>query len=62
MPGILGEPLFVTNDQEARLLKEKAVLEAVAKGYFDGIVSYSADRSFDATLRLMVDPFNRYPE
>lgn len=40
VPGILGETLFVTNDTEAELLTRPAIIEAIAKGYMDGILAY----------------------
>lgn len=40
MPGILGESLFLTNHQEAALLSSDEGMEALARGYHDGIVAY----------------------
>jgi len=40
MPTALGEPLFLSNEQEAALLKQDSTLQAVAQGYYDGIVQY----------------------
>ncbi len=40
MPGVLVEPLFLTNDYEAGLLKDPAVLDAIARGLADGIQAY----------------------
>ena len=40
MPTALGEPLFLSNEQEAALLKKDSTLQAVAWGYYDGIVQY----------------------
>jgi len=40
MPTALGEPLFLSNEQEAALLKKDSTLQAVAQGYYDGIVQY----------------------
>jgi len=42
MPGIFGEPLFITNDREAAFLKEESHLEAIARGYLEGIRRYLA--------------------
>jgi N-acetylmuramoyl-L-alanine amidase len=40
MPGIIGEALFVTNPEDAGALRKDQVLEAVARGYFEGIQAY----------------------
>jgi len=40
MPGILVETLFVSNPTEAALLARDEVLEAIARGYYQGIVGY----------------------
>jgi N-acetylmuramoyl-L-alanine amidase len=40
MPGIIGEPLFVTNPEEAGALRQEKVLDAVARGYLEGIKAY----------------------
>jgi len=40
MPGITGEPLFMTNDQDAEQLKRPEVREAIARGYFEGVEAY----------------------
>ena len=40
MPGVLGESLFVSNHEEAELLKREAMLDAIAGGYRNGIVNY----------------------
>lgn len=40
MPGILGETLFVSNPTEATLLARDDILDAIARGYYYGIVSY----------------------
>ncbi len=37
MPGVVGEALFVTCDDEAGLLKESRILQAIAAGYRDGV-------------------------
>ncbi|MBI4300334.1 MAG: N-acetylmuramoyl-L-alanine amidase [Chloroflexi bacterium] len=42
MPGIIGEALFVTNPDEAGLLQDARIMQAVAKGYADGIERYFA--------------------
>ncbi len=39
MPGLLGETLFVTNDTEARLLRQPRIVDAIAMGYRDGIAA-----------------------
>ncbi|MGQ9675513.1 MAG: N-acetylmuramoyl-L-alanine amidase family protein [Chloroflexota bacterium] len=40
MPGVLGESLFISNANDARILKSEEGLDAIARGYRDGIVSY----------------------
>jgi N-acetylmuramoyl-L-alanine amidase len=42
MPAIIGEGLFVTNDDDANALRKDAVLEAIARGYAEGIKAYFA--------------------
>jgi N-acetylmuramoyl-L-alanine amidase len=42
MPAIIGEPLFLTNDDDANAVKEDKIVEAVARGYFEGIKAYFA--------------------
>jgi N-acetylmuramoyl-L-alanine amidase len=45
MPAIIGEGLFLTNEDDANALRKEAIVEAVARGYLDGIQAY----------------FNKYP-
>jgi N-acetylmuramoyl-L-alanine amidase len=45
MPAIIGEPLFMTNDQDAATLKSPQGQEALARGYFQGIQAYFGDAS-----------------
>jgi N-acetylmuramoyl-L-alanine amidase len=40
MPGIIGEPLFVTNEQDANALRQERVLDAIARAYAEGIRMY----------------------
>ncbi|HYY89100.1 MAG TPA: N-acetylmuramoyl-L-alanine amidase, partial [Chloroflexota bacterium] len=40
MPAIIGEGLFLTNDDDANALRNDAVVEAIAKGYTEGIKAY----------------------
>ena len=40
MPAIIGESLFVSNEQDAAQLKRPEIQTAIAKGYFDGIMAY----------------------
>jgi N-acetylmuramoyl-L-alanine amidase len=40
MPAIIGEALFLTNDDDANALRKEAIVEAIAKGYFEGIKGY----------------------
>lgn len=42
MPAIIGEPLFLTNPQDAAALRDERVVEAVARGYFEGIQAFAA--------------------
>ena len=42
MPGIIGESLFLTNEDDANALRKDAVVEAVARGYAEGIKAYFA--------------------
>lgn len=44
MPAIIGEALFMTNDQDAEQLKRPEVQEAIARGYFQGIKAYFGDK------------------
>ena len=43
MPAIIGEALFITNDQDAAVLKSPEGQEALARGYFQGIKAYFGD-------------------
>jgi len=45
MPAVIGEGLFLTNDDDANALRKENVVEAIAKGYAEGIKNY----------------FNKYP-
>jgi N-acetylmuramoyl-L-alanine amidase len=40
MPGIIGEALFVTSPEDAQAIRQDAVLEAIARGYFEAIKAY----------------------
>jgi N-acetylmuramoyl-L-alanine amidase len=40
MPSVLAEISFVTNPQEARLLKSNAYRQRIAEALFDGIARY----------------------
>ena len=42
MPAIIGEGLFITNEDDANAVRKDAVVEAVARGYFEGIKAYFA--------------------
>ena len=42
MPGVLTEPLFITNDDEANLLREDATIDALARAYVEAIKKYYA--------------------
>ena len=40
MPGIIGEALFVTNEEDARALRREPVLDAIARAYADSVKAY----------------------
>ncbi|MCC6176973.1 MAG: N-acetylmuramoyl-L-alanine amidase [Chloroflexi bacterium] len=40
MPGIIGEPLYVTNPDDAKALRQDKVLDAVARGYAEAVSAY----------------------
>ena len=40
MPGVVGEPLFVTNDREAKLLAEDSVQLHIARGYLESVRAF----------------------
>lgn len=40
MPGVIGEPLYLTNAQDAAALRQPAVQEAVARAYADAVKQY----------------------
>ena len=40
MPAIIGEGLFLTNDGDANALRNDNVVEAIARGYVEGIKAY----------------------
>jgi N-acetylmuramoyl-L-alanine amidase len=40
MPAIIGEGLFLTNDDDANAIRKDAIVEAVARGYVEGIKNY----------------------
>src|SRR5439155_18149509 len=40
MPAIIGEGLFLTNDDDANAARKDAIVEAVARGYAEGIKAY----------------------
>jgi N-acetylmuramoyl-L-alanine amidase len=42
MPAIIGEGLFLTNDDDANAIRKDAIVEAIARGYFEGIKAYFA--------------------
>jgi N-acetylmuramoyl-L-alanine amidase len=42
MPAIIGEGLFLTNEDDANAIRKDAIVEAVARGYADGIKAYFA--------------------
>jgi N-acetylmuramoyl-L-alanine amidase len=42
MPAIIGEGLFLTNEDDANAIRKDAIVEAVARGYADGIKAFFA--------------------
>jgi N-acetylmuramoyl-L-alanine amidase len=40
MPAIIGEGLFLTNEDDANAVRKEAIVEAIAKGYLEGIKNY----------------------
>jgi N-acetylmuramoyl-L-alanine amidase len=42
MPAIIGESLFLTNDDDANAVRNDAIVEAIARGYADGIKAFFA--------------------
>jgi N-acetylmuramoyl-L-alanine amidase len=42
MPAIIGEGLFLTNDDDANAARKDNLLEAIARGYVEGIKAYFA--------------------
>jgi N-acetylmuramoyl-L-alanine amidase len=40
MPGVLVEGMFLTNDEDLKLLNDPVTIQALVRGYADGIVSY----------------------
>jgi N-acetylmuramoyl-L-alanine amidase len=42
MPAIIGEGLFLTNDDDANAAHKDAIVEAIARGYAEGIKAYFA--------------------
>jgi len=42
MPGVLGEPLFLSNEQDAAALARNEVQEAIARSYLEAVNAYFA--------------------
>jgi N-acetylmuramoyl-L-alanine amidase len=42
MPAIIGESLFLTNADDANAVRNDAIVEAIARGYLEGIKAYFA--------------------
>ena len=42
MPAIIGEGLFLTNEDDANALRKDTIVEAIAHGYLEGIKAYFA--------------------
>jgi N-acetylmuramoyl-L-alanine amidase len=40
MPAVIGEGLFLTNEADANALRKEAIVEAIARGYAEGIKAY----------------------
>jgi N-acetylmuramoyl-L-alanine amidase len=42
MPAIIGEGLFLTNNDDANAVRNDGIVEAIARGYVEGIKAYFA--------------------
>jgi N-acetylmuramoyl-L-alanine amidase len=42
MPAIIGEGLFLTNEDDANAIRKDNIIEAIARGYLEGIKAYFA--------------------
>jgi N-acetylmuramoyl-L-alanine amidase len=42
MPAVIGEGLFLTNEDDANAVRKDAIVEAIARGYVEGIKAYFA--------------------
>jgi N-acetylmuramoyl-L-alanine amidase len=40
MPAIIGEGLFLTNEDDANAARKDAIIEAIARGYLEGVKAY----------------------
>jgi N-acetylmuramoyl-L-alanine amidase len=40
MPGIIGEPLYLTNAEDAAAIRQPAVQDAVARAYADAVKEF----------------------
>jgi N-acetylmuramoyl-L-alanine amidase len=54
MPAILGESLFLTNPADATALRDDRIVEAVARGYFDGVRAYTRSAASGAAASASV--------
>lgn len=54
MPSIVGETLFLTNPADATALRDDRILEAIARGYFDGVQAYFSSSVRAVTSRAAV--------
>ncbi|MFH1140864.1 MAG: polysaccharide deacetylase family protein, partial [Chloroflexota bacterium] len=44
MPGVIGEALFLTNQEDTRLVRDPNILDAIAAGYSDAVDNYFQER------------------
>jgi N-acetylmuramoyl-L-alanine amidase len=42
MPAVIGESLFLTNEDDANAIRKDAIVEAIARGYAEGVKAYFA--------------------
>jgi N-acetylmuramoyl-L-alanine amidase len=62
MPGVLVEGMFLTNDEDLKLLADPTTIQAMVRGYADGIASYlGPPPKAQATRARIVDRANLRP-
>ncbi|HYC06939.1 MAG TPA: N-acetylmuramoyl-L-alanine amidase [Candidatus Binatia bacterium] len=62
MPGILGESLAMGNLQERRVLESGPGRQAIAEGYYEGLVRFFRLRTWGARYTLLSGPGSSAPE